>query len=199
VRAKKRAEIDSQNLSPFVGVPMVPAMATKEKGMKLFREMIEVWETERGKRIGEHVGRYFAVQKFECGSRRGEIIKDLTLEVKERETLIILGPNEAGKTLGAIPACAARNVSVNLVEYSYGGFLFGSLSCIIGMVAFKRTGLPIGPLIVIATTFFFLISLFIKKWGPCKCGAGEMGEGAPGNKEERMKRKRGSSWRKKMN
>jgi ABC-type Mn2+/Zn2+ transport system permease subunit len=65
--------------------------------------------------------------------------------------------------LVAIPACAARNVSVNLVQYSFGGFLFGSLSCILGMVAFQFTGLPIGPLIVIASTFFFLISLFFKK------------------------------------
>jgi zinc transport system permease protein len=65
--------------------------------------------------------------------------------------------------LVAIPACAARNVSVNLVQYSYGGFVFGGLSCILGMVAFKLTDLPIGPLIVMASTFFFLISLFFKK------------------------------------
>jgi zinc transport system permease protein len=65
--------------------------------------------------------------------------------------------------LVAIPACAARNVSLNLIQYSYGGFLFGSLSCILGTVAFKLTGLPIGPLIVIAGTFLFLISLFFKK------------------------------------
>lgn len=65
--------------------------------------------------------------------------------------------------LVAIPACTARNVSVNLVQYSYGGFLFGSLSCILGMVVFRFTDLPIGPLIVIASTFLFLISLLFKK------------------------------------
>jgi zinc transport system permease protein len=65
--------------------------------------------------------------------------------------------------LVAIPACAARNVSTNLVQYSYSGFVFGSLSCILGIVAFQFTNLPIGPLIVIASTLFFLISLFFKK------------------------------------
>lgn len=65
--------------------------------------------------------------------------------------------------LVAIPACTARNVSRNLRQYSYGGFLFGSLSCISGMTVFRFTGLPIGPLIVLSSTFFFLISLFFKR------------------------------------
>jgi len=65
--------------------------------------------------------------------------------------------------LVAIPACTAKNVSMNLIQYSYGGFLFGSLSCILGMVVFKLTDLPIGPLIVIASTSFFLISLLFKR------------------------------------
>jgi hypothetical protein len=65
--------------------------------------------------------------------------------------------------LVSIPACAARNVSTNLTQYSYSGFLFGSLSCILGMVAFQFTDLPIGSLIVIVSTLFFLISLFFKK------------------------------------
>jgi ABC-type Mn2+/Zn2+ transport system permease subunit len=65
--------------------------------------------------------------------------------------------------LVAIPACAARNISVNLIQYSYIGFLFGGLSCILGVVAFQLTNLPIGPLIVIVSTCFFLISLFFKK------------------------------------
>jgi zinc transport system permease protein len=65
--------------------------------------------------------------------------------------------------LVAIPACTARNVSRNLSQYSYGGIFFGSLSCVAGMAAFRFTGLPIGPLIVLASTFFFLISLFFKR------------------------------------
>jgi zinc transport system permease protein len=65
--------------------------------------------------------------------------------------------------LVAIPACTARNVSRNLKEYSYGGFLFGSLSCISGVAVFRFTDLPIGPLIVLSSTFFFLISLFFKR------------------------------------
>jgi zinc transport system permease protein len=65
--------------------------------------------------------------------------------------------------LVAIPACTARNVSRNLRQYSYGGILFGSLSCISGMAVFRFTGLPIGPLIVLSSTFFFLTSLFFKR------------------------------------
>jgi zinc transport system permease protein len=65
--------------------------------------------------------------------------------------------------LVAIPACTARNVSTNLVQYSYSGFFFGSLSCILGMVASRFTDLPIGSLIVIVSTLFFLLSLFFKK------------------------------------
>lgn len=65
--------------------------------------------------------------------------------------------------LVAIPACTARNVSSNLRQYSYGGFLIGSLSCISGMSVFRFTDLPIGPLIVLTSTFFFLISLFFKR------------------------------------
>ena len=65
--------------------------------------------------------------------------------------------------LVAIPACTARNVSSNLRQYSYGGFLIGSLSCISGMAVFRFTDLPIGPLIVLTSTFFFLISLFFKR------------------------------------
>jgi len=65
--------------------------------------------------------------------------------------------------LMAIPACTARNLSVNLVQYSYRGFFFGSLSCILGMVVFQFTNLPIGPLIVIASAILFLISLFFRR------------------------------------
>ena len=65
--------------------------------------------------------------------------------------------------LVAIPSCAARNVATNLVQYSYSGFFFGSLSCILGIVAFQFTNLPIGPLIVIVSTFFYLTSLLFKK------------------------------------
>jgi len=63
----------------------------------------------------------------------------------------------------AVPACAARNISRNLLQYSYRGLILGSLSCILGILLFKLTGFPAGPLIILVSTFFFLISLIFKK------------------------------------
>jgi zinc transport system permease protein len=65
--------------------------------------------------------------------------------------------------LVAIPASTARNMTKNLAQYSYGGLILGSLASILGIVGFRYTGLPAGPLIVIAGTFFFLVSLGFKR------------------------------------
>jgi len=64
--------------------------------------------------------------------------------------------------LVAIPACTSRNISKNLFQYSYGGLIFGGLSCIIGILGFNFTGIPAGLLIVITSAIFFLISLIFK-------------------------------------
>jgi zinc transport system permease protein len=65
--------------------------------------------------------------------------------------------------LVAIPASTARNMTKNLTQYSYGRLILGSLGSILGIVGFRYTGLPAGPLIVIAGTFFFLVSLGFKR------------------------------------
>jgi ABC-type Mn2+/Zn2+ transport system permease subunit len=65
--------------------------------------------------------------------------------------------------LVAIPASTARNMSKSLAQYSYGGSILGSLACILGIVGFKVTGLPAGPVIVIVGAFFFLVSLGFKR------------------------------------
>jgi zinc transport system permease protein len=65
--------------------------------------------------------------------------------------------------LVAIPASTARNMSKSLNQYSYGGLILGSLACILGIFGFRFTGLPAGPLIVIVGTFFFLVSLGLKR------------------------------------
>jgi len=65
--------------------------------------------------------------------------------------------------LVAIPASTARNMSKTLTQYAYGGLLFGSLASVLGIVGFTYTGLPAGPLIVIAGTIFFLVSLGFKR------------------------------------
>lgn len=65
--------------------------------------------------------------------------------------------------LVAIPACTSRNLSKNLFQYSYGSLLTGALSCLIGIIFFKFTNLPAGPLIIISNSFLFLISLILKR------------------------------------
>lgn len=65
--------------------------------------------------------------------------------------------------LVAIPACTSRNLSKNLSQYSYGGMVFGSLACVIGIVGFKFIGTPAGLLIIITSALFFLVSLIFRR------------------------------------
>lgn len=65
--------------------------------------------------------------------------------------------------LVAIPAATSRNLSKNLFQFSLFGLLFGATSSLLGILLFKATGFPAGPLIVLVATFFFLISLIFKK------------------------------------
>lgn len=64
--------------------------------------------------------------------------------------------------LVAIPACAARNISKNLFRYILLATVFGSLSCVLGVLIFELTGLPAGPLIILANTAIFLILIISK-------------------------------------
>lgn len=61
----------------------------------------------------------------------------------------------------AIPACTARNVSQNLNQYAYRSLVAGSLASVIGIVGFAVTGIPAGPLIIIASAVLFLIPIFL--------------------------------------
>jgi zinc transport system permease protein len=65
--------------------------------------------------------------------------------------------------LVAIPASTARNMSKTLSQYAYGGFFLGCLATVLGIAGFKLTGFPAGPLIVIVGSFFFLLSLGVKR------------------------------------
>jgi len=65
--------------------------------------------------------------------------------------------------LVAIPAATSRNLSKNLFQFSFLGLLFGAVSSFLGILLFKATGFPAGPLIIIVATFFFLISLIFKR------------------------------------
>jgi len=81
--------------------------------------------------------------------------------------MVALGVKIVGSLLvGAlviIPAATSRNLSKNLKEYSLGSVVLGILSCFFGTFLFKLTGLPAGPLIILTSTLFFLISLILKR------------------------------------
>ena len=80
--------------------------------------------------------------------------------------IVALGIKVTGSLLmGALvitPAAAARNFARNLSQYSYEALLIGSLSCILGILAFRNLALPAGPSIILIATLMFLISLGFK-------------------------------------
>jgi ABC-type Mn2+/Zn2+ transport system permease subunit len=81
--------------------------------------------------------------------------------------LVALGVKIVGSLLiGAlviVPAVTARNVSKNLKEYVWASIIFGIASSFIGIVIASALGLPTGPMIILCSTGFFLISLLSRK------------------------------------
>ncbi len=65
--------------------------------------------------------------------------------------------------LVAIPAAAARNLSQNLSQYAIGAMILGSASSFAGILLFRVTGFPAGPLIVLVSTAIFVVSIFFKR------------------------------------
>lgn len=81
--------------------------------------------------------------------------------------IVALGVKMVGSLLTAalvaIPVCAARNLSKNLLQYIFLATSFGAMSAFLGILLFKFTGLPAGPLIIIIGASIFLISMIFKK------------------------------------
>jgi ABC-type Mn2+/Zn2+ transport system permease subunit len=65
--------------------------------------------------------------------------------------------------LVAIPPSVARNLGRNLSQYAYGAMAVGTVSAALGIVLFKLTGYPAGPLIILVSALMFLASLIFKK------------------------------------
>jgi len=65
--------------------------------------------------------------------------------------------------LVAIPVCAARNLSKNLFQYVFLAMSFGAMSAFLGILLFKLTDFPAGPLIIIISALIFLISMIVKR------------------------------------
>jgi len=81
--------------------------------------------------------------------------------------IVALGVKVVGTLLiGAlviVPAAASRNMSRNMRQYIFISILIGSLSGALGILAFKITGFQVGPLIILISIFFFVISLLFGK------------------------------------
>jgi len=65
--------------------------------------------------------------------------------------------------LVAIPAASSRNLSKNLFQYTLLATIFGIISSVLGILLFKITSLPAGPLIIIVSSLIFLISTIFKR------------------------------------
>ncbi len=61
--------------------------------------------------------------------------------------------------LVAIPPSAARNIGTNLKQYTVGATTIGVASAAFGIVLFRLTGFPAGPLVVLVSAAVFLITL----------------------------------------
>ncbi len=90
--------------------------------------------------------------------------------------IIALGVRVVGSLLTAalvaIPAVTSRNLSENHFQYSHGSLVLGAISSIVGVSLYKLIGPSIGPLqigspgplIIITSTIFFLISMVAKRY-----------------------------------
>jgi ABC-type Mn2+/Zn2+ transport system permease subunit len=65
--------------------------------------------------------------------------------------------------LVAIPASSAKNLSRDLTQYAFVSMIIGMISSSLGIILFKITGFPAGPLIILASTSIFLISMVFKR------------------------------------
>ncbi|MGB9629956.1 MAG: metal ABC transporter permease [Thermodesulfobacteriota bacterium] len=65
--------------------------------------------------------------------------------------------------LVAIPPSSSKNLSRNLTQYSFGAMIIGIFSSFIGILFYKITGFPAGPLIILSSTIIFLVSMIFKR------------------------------------
>ncbi|MGB9629159.1 MAG: metal ABC transporter permease [Thermodesulfobacteriota bacterium] len=65
--------------------------------------------------------------------------------------------------LVAIPASSSRNLSRNLAQYAFGAMIIGIISSSMGILLYKISGFPAGPLIILANASIFLISMIFKR------------------------------------
>lgn len=81
--------------------------------------------------------------------------------------IVALGLKVAGTllmgSLVIIPAAAAKNISLNLKDYTLLSGVFGALCAAAGILIAARFGLPPGPLVVLSSGVLFFLTLLLKE------------------------------------
>jgi len=80
--------------------------------------------------------------------------------------IVALGVKVVGSLLiGAlviVPAATSRNFSKNMRQYVCWSIILGMTSCVLGILLFKLTGFPVGPLTILISIFLFFVSLLLR-------------------------------------
>lgn len=121
----------------------------------------------------------FAIRKISDSLMLGIISKELALALKIPihkinfiflllvAFIVALGLKVAGTllmgSLVIIPAAAAKNISVNLSQYSRWAVFFGAMSAISGILLARYLGIESGPTIVLTAGVIFVGTLLFKK------------------------------------
>lgn len=81
--------------------------------------------------------------------------------------IVALGIKVAGTMLTGslviIPAAAAKNISVNLSQYTVWALFFGGLSALVGLLLANYFGISPGPTVILSAGAIFLGTLLFKK------------------------------------
>lgn len=81
--------------------------------------------------------------------------------------VVALGVKVTGSLLvGAlviVPAAAMRNIATSLKLYAWGSMFLGALSAAVGVILYKYTGYPAGPMIVLTSVLIFGVSFILRK------------------------------------
>jgi ABC-type Mn2+/Zn2+ transport system permease subunit len=81
--------------------------------------------------------------------------------------IVALGVKVVGGLLTAaivaIPTATSKNLAKSLAQYKILALSFGILSSASGIFLSQLTMLPAGPLIIVSSSFLFLISIFLKR------------------------------------
>jgi len=122
---------------------------------------------------------FFAVQKIYKPMILASLSEDLAvankINVKKLNlvylfaiaVVVALGVKVVGSLLiGAlviVPAAASRNFSKNMRQYVFWSIVLGAVSCVLGILLFKITNFPVGPLTILISVFLFVISLIFRR------------------------------------